>query len=60
MQRATHMADDASIDAATSRAVCDGIGERLRDTLKNDDLVPPQIADLLERLDRQDGKHWDH
>lgn len=60
MQRATHMADDASIDAATSRAVCDGIGERLRDTLKNDESMPRRIADLLERLDRQDGKHWDH
>lgn len=60
MQRATDLADDASIDAATSRAVCDGIGERLRDTLKHDDLVPPRIADLLERLDRLDGDHWDH
>ncbi|OQW54030.1 MAG: hypothetical protein A4S14_00885 [Proteobacteria bacterium SG_bin9] len=59
------MVGDASVDAATSRAVCDGIGERLRDTLKFDDSVPPQIADLLQRLDRQDidgrdGERWDH
>lgn len=60
MRRATHMADDASIDAATSRAVCDGIGERLRDTLKREDNFPRQITDLLERLDKQEDDRWSH
>lgn len=56
MQRAIDMAGDASIDAATSRAVCDGIGERLRDTLRQDHDFPRQITDLLDRLDRQEDQ----
>lgn len=46
----------ASLDTATSFAVCDGIGDRLRDTLKRVDGLPPHLSDLLHRLEEQE-KH---
>ncbi len=44
----------SSIDAATSRAVRDGIGERLRDTLRHQPALPSQLRDLLESLKKQE------
>lgn len=44
----------SSLDTATSYAVCDGIGERLRDTIKRVDNLPPRLSELLHRLEEQD------
>ena len=44
----------SSIDAATCRAVRDGIGERLKDSLKQQPALPSQLRHLLEFLKRQD------
>ncbi len=43
-----------SVDPATSRAVRDGIGERLRDTMRDQPALPRQLRDLLQSLERQD------
>lgn len=42
------------IDGATSRAVCDGVGERLRDSLHREPPSSIEIASLLKRLEQQD------
>ncbi len=44
----------SSIDAATSRAVRDGIGERLKDSFRHQPALPPKLQDLLEFLNRQE------
>ncbi|MFZ5733721.1 MAG: hypothetical protein ACOY4O_13360 [Pseudomonadota bacterium] len=44
----------SSPDTATSYAVCDGVGERLRDTLKGVNELPPRLSELLHRLEEQE------
>ena len=50
------LSSHSSLDAATSYAVCDGIGERLRDAMKRPDDLPPRLSTLLRRLEEQEGK----
>jgi hypothetical protein len=48
-------ADTPPMDHWTSAAVCDGIGERLRDILKPADAeLPPRLQQLMERLKKID------
>ena len=43
------------MDRRTSTAVCDGIGERLRDVLKPSITeLPPRLQELLQRLEQCD------
>lgn len=42
--------DSVEIDHRTSVAVCDGIGERLRDLLKPAAPLPHHLQDLMNRL----------
>lgn len=50
----------SSLDTATSYAVCDGIGERLRDTLKRVDELPPRLRELLHRLEEREHHDETH
>lgn len=44
-------ADTLPMDHWTSAAVCNGIGERLRDVLKPSDAeLPPRLRELMEQL----------
>jgi hypothetical protein len=44
-----------SIDPATSRSICDAVGERLQRDLRLDNLEPSsRLDDLLDELRRQD------
>jgi hypothetical protein len=48
-------ADPLPMDHRTSAAVCDGIGERLRDILKPSTTeLPPRLQELMERLRKTD------
>lgn len=48
-------ADTLPMDHRTSAAVCDGIGERLRDVLKPSMTeLPPRLQELMERLHQLD------
>ena len=49
-------ADPLPMDHRTSAAVCDGIGERLRDVLKPSMTeLPPRLQELMERLHQLDA-----
>ena len=48
-------ADTPPMDHRTSAAVCDGIGERLRDVLRPSVTeLPPHLQELMERLHQLD------
>ena len=48
-------ADTLPMDHSTSGAVCDSIGERLRDVLKPSITeLPPRLQELMERLHQID------
>jgi hypothetical protein len=48
-----------TIDRATSRSICEAIGERLRQNLKTDGLhASPRLQRLIDELRKQDqGNH---
>ena len=49
-------AADIRIDHIHSRAICDEIGDRLRETLRREALeLPPRLQMLVERLAELDG-----
>ena len=48
-------AADIRIDHIHSRAICDEIGERLRETLRREEL-PPRLQFLVDRLAELDGR----
>jgi hypothetical protein len=49
-------AADIRIDGTHSRAICDEIGERLRETLRREALeLPPRLQLLVDRLAELDG-----
>jgi hypothetical protein len=49
-------ADTPPMDRRTSTAVCDGIGERLRDVLKpSENELPPRLQELMDRLQQLDA-----
>ena len=49
-------AADIRIDHIHSRAICDEIGERLRETLRREALeLPPHLQLLVDRLAELDG-----
>ena len=49
-------ADTLPMDHRTSAAVCDGIGERLRDIMKPAPTdLPPRLQELMERLRQIDA-----
>jgi len=47
--------DYEQIDRKTSRAICDGIGERLQETLRPETTLPTHLEQLLEELRRRDN-----
>jgi hypothetical protein len=50
-------AADIRIDHIHSRAICDEIGERLRETLRREALeLPPRLQLLVDRLAELDGR----
>jgi hypothetical protein len=50
-------AADIRIDHIHSRAICDEIGERLRETLRREALeLPPRLQLLVDRLAEIDGR----
>lgn len=51
-----NLANRSSLDTATSYAVCNGVGERLRDAMKRPDDLPPRLGGLLRRLEEQERK----
>lgn len=50
----------SSLDTVTSYAVCSGIGERLRDTMKRIDDLPPRLSELMHRLEEQEQRSGRH
>ncbi len=45
--------EPAGMDRATSRAVCDGIGERLRDIMRPGAAhLPPRLQQLMDELQK--------
>jgi hypothetical protein len=45
------------IDHATSRTICDAVGERLQQSLRPEDLEPSsQLAHLIDELRRRDDE----
>ncbi|WP_441242154.1 hypothetical protein [Tardiphaga sp. 768_D3_N2_1] len=44
------------IDRATSAAICNAIGERLRRDIGPDDALPSHLQMLVDQMQRQDEK----
>jgi hypothetical protein len=44
------------IDRKTSRSICDGVGERLRQDLRPDDLPSSYLQHLMDELRRRDSE----
>jgi hypothetical protein len=47
--------DHEQIDRKTSRAICDGVGERLQQYLRPETTLPTHLEQLLEELRRRDN-----
>jgi hypothetical protein len=47
--------DYEQIDRKTSRAICDGVGERLQQYLRPETTLPTHLEQLLEELRRRDN-----
>ena len=46
------------IDRATSRSICRGVGERLRQDLRPENSeLPSHLRHLMDELQRQDGRN---
>ena len=55
MSRITDTSDE--IDRATSRLVCDAVGERLQQNLRPEtSRLPPSLQDLMNELRKRDGE----
>ena len=48
---------DITLDAPTSRAVAQGIGEKLRQTLRTEADFPDKLQELLDELHRREEGH---
>lgn len=52
---AQHTDDEVQMDHSTSLAVCNGIGERLRDIMRpGAGHLPPRLQQLMDQLQRID------
>jgi len=50
--------DFEPIDHKTSRSICDAVGERLQQSMRPEQTLPPQLLSLIEQLRRSDrGLH---
>ena len=47
--------DYEQIDRKTTRAICDGIGERLQQYMRPETTLPTHLEQLLEELRRRDN-----
>jgi hypothetical protein len=48
--------DFEQIDRKTSRAICDGVGERLQQYLRPETVLSPRLQQLVEELRRHDNE----
>jgi hypothetical protein len=54
MSRSTDTSDQ--IDRATSRSICDAVGERLQQNLRPENSrLPPHLQNLMNELRKRDG-----
>ena len=48
--------DHDQLDRKTTRAICDGVGERLQQYIRPETTLPTHLEQLLEALRRRDDK----
>jgi predicted nucleic acid-binding Zn-ribbon protein len=48
--------DDEQMDRKTTRAICEGVGERLQQHMRPETALPTHLERLLEALRRRDDK----
>ena len=46
--------ESEQIDRRTSRSICDGVGERLQQSLRPEPRLPTHLEQLLDELRKQD------
>ena len=54
MNRSRINTDDEQMDRKTTRAICDGVGERLQQYMRPETTLPTDLERLLEALRRRD------
>ncbi len=52
--------DSEQIDRRTSRSICDGVGERLQQSLRPEPRLPTHLEQLLNELRKQDRDSGAH
>jgi hypothetical protein len=48
--------DHDQLDRKTTRAICDGVGERLQQYIRPETTLPTHLEKLLEELRRRDDR----
>ncbi len=48
--------DHDHLDRKTTRAICDGVGERLQQYIRPETTLPTHLEQLLEELRRRDDR----
>jgi hypothetical protein len=48
--------DHDQLDRKTTRAICDGVGERLQQYIRPETTLPTHLEQLLEELRRRDDR----
>ena len=56
MNRSRVNTEDEQMDRKTTRAICDGVGERLQQYMRPETTLPTHLEQLLEALRRRDDK----
>ena len=52
--------DSEQIDRRTSRSICDGVGERLQQSVRPEPRLPTHLEQLLNQLRKQDRDGGTH